>query len=131
PNLTTYSYTSQAFLYVNGQASVSVTLFQGGTLRNQVLQNKILLDADKTSTAKVKNDLVLNVVTDYLTILTDQDLVTAAKQQLDIAHITLDRAQKNFDAGNQALADLSQAKAQVSTAEYNLPTAQNQADLAI
>ncbi|HEY4195417.1 MAG TPA: TolC family protein [Mucilaginibacter sp.] len=131
PNLTTYSYTSQSFLYVNGQASVSVTLFQGGTLRNQILQNKITLDVDRTSTAKVKNDLLLNVVTDYLTILTDQDLVVAAKQQIDLAKITLDRAQKNFDQGAATLADLSQAKAQVSTAELNLTTAQNQVDLAI
>ena len=131
PNLTTYSYTRQSFLYVNGQASLALTLFQGGQLRNQILANKIALDADKTSTAKIKNDLVLNVVTDYLQILTNQDLVTAAQQQIDIAKITLDRAQKNFDAGNQSLADLSQAKAGLSTAELNLTTAQNQLDLSI
>src|ERR1700754_2686908 len=45
-NLTTYSSSSQSFLYVNGQASVSVTLFQGGQLRNQILQNKLQLDVD-------------------------------------------------------------------------------------
>jgi len=58
-------------------------------------------------------------------------LVTAANQQIGIAKITLDRAQKNFDAGNQTLADLSQAKAGLSTAEYNLTTAQNQLDISI
>jgi outer membrane protein len=131
PNLTTYAYTSQSFLYVNGQASVSLTLFQGGQLRNQILQNKIALDADKTNTAKVKNDLLLNVVTDYLQILTNQDLVVADQQQIDIAKITLDRTQQNFDAGNQSLADLSQAKAGLSTAELNLTNAQNQLDLSI
>jgi len=131
PNLTTYSYSSQSFLYVNGQASLSVTLFQGGQLRNQIYQNKLLLDVDKTSTAKVKNDLLLNVVTDYLTILTDQDLVIAAKQQIDLAKITLDRAKKNFEAGNQTRADLAQAQAQLSTAELNLTNSQNQVDLAI
>jgi outer membrane protein len=131
PNLTTYSYTSQSFLYVNGQASVGVTLFQGGQLRNQVLENKLILDADKTSTEKVKNDLLLNVVVDYLSILTNQDLVAAANQQIDIAKITLDRAQKNFNAGNQTLADLSQAKAGLSTAELNLTTAQNQLESTI
>lgn len=131
PNLSTYSYTSQSFLYVNGQASVGVTLFQGGQLRNQVLENKLLLDADKTSTEKVKNDLLLNVVVDYLSILTNQDLVVAANQQIDIAKITLDRAQKNFNAGNQTLADLSQAKAGLSTAELNLTTAQNQLESTI
>lgn len=131
PNLTTYSYTSQAFLYINGQASLSLTLFQGGQLRNQILQNRIALDVDKTSTAKVKNDLLLNVVTDYLTILSDQDLVVAAKQQIDLAKITLDRAQKNFDLGNATRADMAQAQAQLSTAELNLTTAQNQVDIAI
>jgi outer membrane protein len=131
PNLTTYSYTSQSFLYVNGQASLSLTVFQGGQLRNQILANKITLDADKTTTEKTKNDLVLNVVTAYLQILTNQDLVTAANQQIGIAKITLDRSQKNFDAGNQTLADLSQAKAGLSTAEYNLTTAQNQLDISI
>jgi outer membrane protein len=125
PNLTTYSYTSQSFSYINAQASIGLTLFQGGQLRNQILENKILLDADKTSTAKVKNDLILNVVVDYLQILTNQDLVTAAQQQIDIAKLTLDKSQKNFDAGNQTLADLSQAKAGLSTAELNLTTAQN------
>jgi len=130
-NPSTNAFINQNNLSVNGNLTAQVNLFQGGQIRNQVVQNKILLDADKTSTAKVKNDLTLNVVTEYLTILTDQDLVIAAKQQLEIAHITLDRSQKNFDAGNQTLADLSQAKAQVSTAEYNLTTAQNQVDLAI
>lgn len=131
PNLTTYSYTSQSFLYINGQASASVTLYQGGQLRNQILENKLLLDADKTSTQKTKNDLVLNVVTAYLQILTNQDLVAADKQQVQIANITLDRTQKNYDAGNQTIADLSQAKAGVSTAAYNLTTAQNQLDISI
>ena len=131
PNLTTYTYSSQSFLYITGQAAVSMTLFQGGQLRNQILQNKLTLDVDKTSTAKIKNDLLLNVVTDYLTILTDQDLVIAAKQQIELAKITLDRTQKNFDAGNQTRADLAQAEAQLSTAELNLTNDQNQVDLAI
>jgi outer membrane protein len=125
-----FAYASST-LNINGTASVAVTLFQGGQLRNQILQNKLILDADKTATAKIKNDLLLNVVTDYLTILTDQDLVIAAKQQIILAQITLDRTQKNFDAGNQTKADLAQAEAQVSTAELNLTNAQNQADLAI
>jgi len=125
-----FAYASST-LNINGSAQAQLTIFQGGQLRNQILQNKLTLDADKTNTAKVKNDLLLNVVTDYLTILTDQDLVVAAKQQIDLAKITLDRAQKNFDQENATLADLAQAKSQVSIAELNLTNAQNQADLAI
>ena len=125
-----FAYASST-LNINGSAQAQVTIFQGGQLKNQILANKLILEVDKSSTAKLKNDLLLNVVTDYLQILTNQDLVTAAQQQIEIAHITLDRAQKNFDAGTQSLADLSQAKAGVSTAELNLTNAQNQLDLTV
>ncbi|MFI5163297.1 MAG: TolC family protein [Sphingobacteriales bacterium] len=126
-----YAYANQTIFNVNGSASVGFTIFQGGQLRNQILANKLALDIDKSSTAKIKNDLILSVVTDYLSILTNQDLVVAAGQQIDIAKITLDRTQKSFDAGNMSLADLSQSKAGLSTAEYNQTTAQNQLDLSI
>ena len=130
-NQATYSYTNQSSLYLSGSASVSVTLYQGGILRNQILQNKLVLDVDKSSTAKIKNDLVLNVVTDYLQILTNQDLVVAAKQQIDIANQNLSKVDISVKVGNQTLADLAQAKAQLSTATLNLTTAQNQLDLSI
>ena len=120
-----------SFFYNTNSASAQLVVFQGGQLRNQIIQNRLLLDVDKSNTAKIKNDLVLSVVTQYLTILTNQDLVAASKQQIDIAKIGLDRAQKSYDVGNQTLADLAQAKAQQSTAELNLTTAQNQLELSI
>lgn len=122
----TNQFSNQRILAVNGNFNSQVTLFQGGQLHNTIIQNKILLDADKTNVAKVKNDLILNVVTTYLLVLTNQDLVTAAQQQIDISKIALDRAQKNFDVGNQTLADLSQAKAQLSTNDLNYTNAENQ-----
>jgi outer membrane protein len=119
-------FSNQRILAVNGNFTSQVTLFQGGQLRNTIIQNKILLDADKTNVAKVKNDLILNVVTTYLLVLTNQDLVKAAQQQIDVSKIALDRAQKSFDVGNQTLADLSQAKAQLSTNDLNYTNAENQ-----
>ncbi|MEB0261204.1 MULTISPECIES: TolC family protein [unclassified Mucilaginibacter] len=127
----TNQFTNQHIFALNGTLSSQVTLFQGGQLRNQIIANKLLLGADRSYTAKIKNDLVLNVVTQYLLILTNQDLVTAAQQQIDIAKITLDRAQKNFDVGNQTQADLSQAKAAQSTADLNYTNAENQLELSV
>lgn len=128
----TYQYTvNQTVFLLNPSISAQMTIFQGGQLRNQIIQNKLLVNADQSNVAKIKNDLVLDVVVEYLQILTNQDLVTAAKQQLDIANQTLDRANINFKVGNQTLADLSQAKAGVSTAQLNLTNAQNQLDLSV
>ncbi len=126
-----FTYSSSTSLNINGNAQMQFTIFQGGQLRNQIIQNKLSLDVNKDQTAKVKNDLILNVVTTYLQILTNQDLVAAAKQQIDLANQTLGRSEISFKVGNQTLADLSQAKAQVSTATLNLTTAQNQLDLSM
>lgn len=127
----TSDYLSSTAQSVNANAQMSLTLFQGGQLRNQVIQNRLTVDVNKSNTAKVKNDLILNVVTTYLQILINQDLVTAATQQADIANQTLQRSQISFDAGKQTLADLSQAKAQVATANLNLTNAQNQLDISV
>ena len=127
----TNQFINQRIFALSGNASSQLTIFQGGQLRNQIITNRLQLDADRSSTAKVKNDLILNVVTTYLSVLTNQDLVAAALQQIDIAKITLDRAQKSYDAGNQTLADLSQAKAQLSTADLNYTTAENQYELSV
>ncbi|GAB3932979.1 TolC family protein [Mucilaginibacter myungsuensis] len=130
-DVTTYQYTTRPVFAVNPSISAQVTLFQGGLLRNQILQNKLQLEVDRSQTAKAKNDLILNVVIQYLQILTNMDLVTAAKQQIDITKLTLDRTQKTVNAGNQTIADLSQATAGQSTAELNLTNAENQLALSI
>ncbi|WP_157544007.1 TolC family protein [Mucilaginibacter paludis] len=127
----TNQFVNQSIFGLSGSVTSQVLLFQGGLLKNQILQNKLQLDVDKSNTAKVKNDLVLNVVTTYLSVLSNQDLLKASVQQVDISQQTLDRTQKNFDVGNNTLADLSQAKAQVSTAQLNQTTAQNQLDISI
>jgi len=105
------------------------TLFQGFQKLHQISQNKYLLEADKSNTKKIKNDLTLNVINTYLQVLTNKDILLAAKQQLEVSHQKMDREQQLFDAGSKTLADLSQAKAQLAAAELNVTNAQNQLDL--
>lgn len=127
----TNQFSTQHIFAVNGSISSQLVLFQGFQKLNQIKQNKLLLEADKSATNKVKNDLILNVVVTYLQILTNQDLVKASEQQIEIAKLTLNREQENFDVGNKTLADLSQAKAQLASTELTLTDAQNQADISI
>jgi len=122
---TTFQVTNQTSLYTSGNLSTNVDLFQGFAKINKIRQNKTLLEADKSNVDKVKNDLILNVVTAYLQVLYNTDLERASKEQLDIANKTLVRENALLDAGNKTLADVSQAKSQVATAELNLTNAQN------
>jgi len=123
---TTFQVTNQTSLYTSGNLSTNVDVFQGFAKINQIRQNKTLLEADKSNIEKVKNDLILQVVTAYLQVLYNTDLARASQEQLDISNKTLIRENALLDAGNKTLADISQAKSQVATAELNLTNAQNQ-----
>ena len=125
----TRQFNTQKFSSFNGGISTGVDIFQGFQKMNQIRQNKLLLDVDKTTTEKVKNDLILQVVTSYLQILYNKDFLTAAQQQLAVAKQQLTREEELLEVGNKTLADLSQAKSQVATAELNTTNATN--DLAI
>lgn len=124
-----YQFVNQQVTNSNGGLSSSVTVFQGFQKLNQIAQNRLQFQADKSQTAQVKNDLMLNVINTYLAVLANSDLTVAAQNQLELSKQTLNREQKLFDVGNKTTADISQAQSQYSTAEFNLVNAQNQLDI--
>jgi len=121
----TNQFISQQFNSANGSLNASVDLFAGGQKINQIKQNKLLLAADKANVEKVKNDLILQVVTSYMQILFNKDLLKAAEAQLVVAKQTANQQQQLLDVGNKTLADLSQAKSQVANSELEVTNAQN------
>lgn len=116
---------------LDGNLGTSVPIFQGFSLRNRILQNKAAFNADVNNVEKVKNDLLLSVITTYLQALANRDLILASQQQLELSQSQLEVLQRNFDVGNKTLADLSQSKAQVANSELSLANAQNAYDLSI
>lgn len=121
----TNQFNSQKFSSFNGGISTNVDVFQGFQKLNQIKQNKLLLDADKSYTEKIKNDLILQVITSYMQILYNKDFLVAAKQQLAVAQQQLKQQQELLDVGNKTLADLAESKSQVATAELDVTTAEN------
>jgi len=119
-----------SFTIGQGNIFADVTLFQGFQKLNTIKQNKYFLEADKNNLQKVKNDLVLTVLSTYLKALTNRDLLSAAKQQLTISTQQLDKEQKFYNAKQKTLADLSQAKSQLANAELNVTNSQNEMELA-
>lgn len=115
----------------NGGVSTDIPIFQGFQRINQILANKNQLAADQSNVEKAKNDLVLSVATTYLEALTNQDLLTAAEQQLKLSQRQLEVANANYEVGNNTLADLSQAKSQVATDELSVTSARNAYELSM
>lgn len=115
----------------NGSLNTSFDIFNGNQRINQVRANKYQLLADDSNVERMKNDLILSVVTTYLEALTNQDLLTASQQQLELSTRQLEVVEANYEVGNNTLADLSQAKSQVATDELNVTASQNAFELSI
>lgn len=124
-NQNTLEVTNQNSTSINGTLSAGVDLFRGFQKINQIKANKLLLDANKTAVEKVKNDLILQVITQYLQILYNKDFLRAAQDQLAVSNQLLKREQALLNAGSKTLADISLAKSQAATSELNVTNAQN------
>ncbi|MFD0751886.1 TolC family protein [Mucilaginibacter calamicampi] len=127
---TTNEFADAAVNLAQGNLFASVTLFQGFQKLNAIKQNKYLLEANLNNVKKIKNDLTLTVLTTYLQLLSNRDLLKASKRQLTIAQQELERQQKFFKVGQKTLADLSQAQAQLANSESNVVNAQNEIERA-
>lgn len=114
-----------------GNLNGNLVLFDGFQRINLIKQNKYQLMSDMTNVERVRNDLALSVVTTYLQALSNQDLLLAATQQVELSNEQLKAQQYNYDVGNSTLADLSQAKSQLATDELSLTTAQNGYEMSI
>ncbi|MHA4896211.1 TolC family protein [Pedobacter sp. PWIIR3] len=125
---TTYQFVDRAVISAQGSLLADVTLFQGFQKLNLIKQNKFILEADKNNTKKVRNDLTLSVLSTYLQVLINRDLLTASQQQLELAKEQLTKEESFFKIKQKTLADLSQAKSQVAGAELNVTNAQIEMD---
>ncbi len=125
---TTYQFADRSVVSAQGSLLADVTLFQGFQKLNLIKQNKFFLEADKNNTKKVKNDLTLTVLSTYLQVLINRDLLNASSQQLLLAKDQLSKQETFFKVKEKTLADLSQAKAQVANAELNATNAQIEMD---
>ncbi|RYF09303.1 MAG: TolC family protein, partial [Flavobacteriales bacterium] len=125
---TTYQFSNASVISAQGSIMADVTLFQGFQKLNLIKQNKFFFEADKNNTKKVKNDLTLTVLSTYLQVLINRDLLVASKQQLALAKRQLDSEETFFKVKQKTLADLSQARSQVAGAELNVTNSKIEMD---
>lgn len=125
----TYEFVNQRIENTNFGLNSSITVFGGFQRLNGISQSNYQLLADKSNLEKVKNDISLAVITAYLQVLYNQDLVSISKAQVDVSKLQVNRAEKNFEVGNLTKGDLMEIKAQLAREELNLTNAQNQLDL--
>ncbi|MBE0650320.1 MAG: TolC family protein [Bacteroidales bacterium] len=114
----------------NVSLGTNVMLFGGFQLKNEIKQYKELYDASKYDIEKVKNDITLSVLADYLQVIYSYKAVEIAKSQISSTMTQVDMTQKLVRAGSIPEGNLLQIQSQLATDKGTLVNYQNQLQVA-
>ncbi|MCF6408039.1 TolC family protein [Chitinophaga filiformis] len=114
-------------LRVSGNTSLnsSVTLYNGGYLKNDIVQKDLLVRVAGLDLAAVDNDITLQITQAYLNILLAKENIVYVKDVVATSEAQVQQQQQFYNVGSVALKDLVQLQAQLANDKYTLVTAQN------
>ncbi|MBX2923882.1 MAG: TolC family protein [Chitinophagaceae bacterium] len=116
---------SQANFSGNYGINSSVTLYNGGYLKNDIAAKQISLQSANLSVQEAQNDITLNITESFLNILLAQETITYLEDVLVTSQAQLKQGQQRYDAGSISKKDFLQFEAQTASDEYNLVNAKN------
>lgn len=126
---TTNDFITQRIHSIGTSGSANVTLFNGFSMRNTIVQNELAYEASKNDLEKVKNDIIQNVILFYVNVVFNQELYKYAKLQLSSTQEQVTRTQKQKDAGAVASSALLDIQAQMAANEVNVINQENALNL--
>ena len=109
----------------------SVTLFNGFQNINNIRKNNFDYLSSKYDAEKIANDVSVNIVTAYLQLLYNEDLVKVSQQKVNISELQVERISKMVEVGSLPRGDLLNTESQKAQEELQLINAQNQRDIAL
>src|ERR1043165_333105 len=87
----TNTYLNQNNSYASYGLGSGVTIFNGLTLQSLVKQNKLTYEASKMTLQQRKDNLTLNIILAYLTVLNNEDLLEQAQNRAGLTKQQVDR----------------------------------------
>lgn len=127
---TSNQFITQRINSTNLNANSSVNVFSGFQLSNTIKQNKINLEAAGFDVEKTINDIQIDIVTFYLNVIFNKELLGNAKFQLESSENQLDRMKILVEAGALPRSNELELVSQVATDEVNVITAENNLNIA-
>lgn len=108
----------------------SFTIFNGFSLKNQILQNEYNAQADEWEILRGKNELRNRIALAYMQVLMNQELWKIAQEQVNNLQVQITQIKELIREGNKARINLIELEAQLATAEFDALNAQNNIEMA-
>ncbi|GAB2842303.1 TolC family protein [Ferruginibacter profundus] len=130
----TNNYINQQLSSSNVSLSSGIVLFNGMRLQNLIKQNSYTQGAMQMDLQQTKDNLTLNVILNYLQVLSNEDVLETSKAQAEVTKKQVERMEilvKEGASANYLLADLKGQLANEQIAIINGANALQQAKLSL
>ncbi len=125
----TNAYVNQSQTNDSYNLAGSVTLFNGFALQNAIKSASLAYQAGRMNFQAAKDVVTVNVITGFLAVLDNEELLAANKSQLAVQKENVDRLKILEEHGaNKAASDLTDQQGQLATNEVAVVNAQNSLD---
>ena len=124
------SYVNQNLGSAVYQIGTGITLFNGGSIQNNIRQNAVAYEASKMEWQQAKDNLVLNVILTYLQALNNEDVLASTRQQAAVSNQQLERLKILDSMGAIKPSDVSDLKGQLLNDQVSIASASNAVETA-
>jgi outer membrane protein len=122
---------SQRNGYTQVGVSGDVDIFNGLRLQNTIKQSNLDFEASEKDLGKTRNDVTLNVISLFINVVFNKELLENARLQLLSSEQQLERTRKLVAAGSLPKSNELNLDAQVATNELNLINQENALNLSL
>ena len=127
----TNDFANTRILSQNFYISSGVTIFNGFRMLNELKERQLALEATRMNVNKTVDDIRLSVVTAYLQVIFNKEMVDVNENQVELTRQQVEQTKKQVKAGALAKGALLKVKSQLAQEELDLVNAKNQLDMAI
>ncbi len=110
----------------NYDVNSSVTLYQGGYIKNNIKAQQLNIQSANLSVQEAQNNITIQITQAYLNILLAKENIVALQNVLQTSQAQYNNGKVLFSAGSIAKDELVQLEATLASDKYNLVIAQNQ-----
>ncbi len=122
-------YTSNNTTSSSFPLSTGIPVFTGFRISNEIKRDEFNLLASIEGLKKAKENLELQIVSMFLDVLLNKEILKAYQDQLTFSNEQVGKTQILLDAGKVPASQLYDMKAQAARDELNVVTAKNRVDL--
>lgn len=110
--------------YVSGGVDLSVPLFNGGSVRNNIEASKVRVEAGRATLRAVEGDVFTEAVGAYMDVIRDRAIVELNQNQVKVLTTNLQATKDRFEIGDLTRTDVAQSEARLSLGKSSLLSAQ-------